>query len=66
MLGGGYFNPLSGYMNLVDSLSVSDKMHTVDGLFFPVPIVNLTNETGIEAGTRIAARPQCQRPRCWR
>ena len=49
MLGGGYFNPLTGYMNLADSLSVAEKMHTVDGLFFPVPIVNMTSETGIEA-----------------
>ncbi len=56
MLGGGYFNPLTGYMNLVDALSVAEKMHTVDGLFFPVPILNRTNETGIRAGSRIALR----------
>jgi len=56
MLGGGYFNPLTGYMNLSDALSVAEKMHTVDGLFFPVPILNLTNETGLKAGTRIALR----------
>ncbi|MCX2982342.1 sulfate adenylyltransferase [Halieaceae bacterium IMCC14734] len=56
MLGGGYFNPLTGYMNLADSLSVAEKMHTTDGLFFPVPIVNLTNESGVEAGQRIALR----------
>ena len=35
MLGGGYFNPLTGYMNLADALSVAEKLHTVDGLFFP-------------------------------
>lgn len=56
MLAGGYFNPLTGYMNLADSLSVAEKMQTVDGLFFPVPIVNLTNESGVEAGSRIALR----------
>ncbi len=56
MLGGGYFNPLTGYMNLTDSLSVADKMHTVDGLFFPVPIVNLTSDTSVRAGSRIALR----------
>ena len=56
MLGGGYFNPLTGYMNLADSLSVAENMHTTDGLFFPVPIVNLTNESGVEAGQRIALR----------
>lgn len=56
MLGGGYFNPLTGYMNLADALSVAEKMHTVDGLFFPVPVVNMTSESGIEAGSRIALR----------
>ncbi|MEH6582571.1 MAG: sulfate adenylyltransferase [Halioglobus sp.] len=56
MLGAGYFNPLTGYMNLADSLSVAEKLHTVDGLFWPVPIVNLTDEAGIEAGSRIALR----------
>ena len=56
MLAAGYFNPLTGYMNLADSLSVAENMHTIDGLFWPVPIVNLTDETGIEAGSRIALR----------
>lgn len=56
MLGAGYFNPLTGYMNLADSLNVAEKLHTVDGLFWPVPVVNLTSETGIEAGSRIALR----------
>ncbi len=56
MLGGGYFNPLSGYMNLADALSVAESMHTVGGLFFPVPILNRTKESGIEAGSRIALR----------
>jgi sulfate adenylyltransferase len=56
MMGGGYFNPLTGYMNLADALSVADNMHTADGLFFPVPVVNMTNETGVEAGSRIALR----------
>jgi sulfate adenylyltransferase len=31
-------------------------MYTVDGLFFPVPIINMTDETGVEAGSRIALR----------
>ncbi|MGC9329619.1 MAG: sulfate adenylyltransferase, partial [Candidatus Hinthialibacter sp.] len=38
MLGGGYFNPLKGFMNKEDSLSVADAMYTTDGLFWPVPI----------------------------
>ncbi|MEM8499253.1 MAG: sulfate adenylyltransferase [Pseudomonadota bacterium] len=56
MLAGGYFNPLSGYMNLADALSVAENMRTESGLFFPVPIVNLTNEEWVEAGSRIALR----------
>ena len=56
MLGGGYFNPLSGYMNLADALSVAENMTTSSGVFFPVPVVNMTDETGVEAGTRIALR----------
>ena len=57
MLGGGYFTPLSGYMNLTDALSVSHKMRTVDGLFWPVPILNLTDDiSGIEGASRIALR----------
>tara|TARA_R110002110_G_scaffold177902_1_gene382580 strand:- start:18307 stop:19488 length:1182 start_codon:yes stop_codon:yes gene_type:complete len=56
MLGAGYFNPLNGYMNLADTLSVADKLQTVDGLFWPVPIVNLTESADIAAGSRIALR----------
>lgn len=56
MLGGGYFNPLTGYMNLADSLSVAENMHTSSGLFFPVPIVNMTDDNSVTAGTRIALR----------
>ncbi|MCP3687082.1 MAG: sulfate adenylyltransferase [Gammaproteobacteria bacterium] len=41
MLAGGYFNPLTGYMNLADALSVAASMQTTSGQFFPVPILNL-------------------------
>lgn len=57
MLGGGYFTPLPGYMNVADALSVAQKMHTVDGLFWPVPVLNLTDDlSGIEGASRIALR----------
>ncbi len=57
MLGAGYFNPLTGYMNLADALSVAEKMQTTDGLFWPVPIVNLTKDvSGIQGQSRIALR----------
>ena len=56
MLGGGYFNPLTGYMNLADAMAVAENMHTTSGLFFPVPIVNMTDEASIEPGSRVALR----------
>jgi len=57
MLGAGYFTPLSGFMNLADSLSVSEKLHTVDGLFWPVPVINLSNDiSSIGDAKRIALR----------
>ena len=56
MLGAGYFNPLTGYMNLADAVSVAETMHTTDGLFWPVPIVNLTDSTDVQVGARIALR----------
>jgi len=42
MLAAGYFNPLTGYMNKEETLRVSKEMLTLDNLFWPVPIVNLT------------------------
>lgn len=57
MLGAGYFSPLPGFMNLADALSVAEKLHTVDGLFWPVPVVNLTDEIeSIGNARRIALR----------
>jgi len=57
MLGGGYFNPLTGYMNRADALSVADNMHTTSGLFWPTPVLNLVEDAGsIKAGDRIALK----------
>ncbi|CAA0115154.1 Sulfate adenylyltransferase [BD1-7 clade bacterium] len=57
MLGGGYFNPLTGFMNLADSLKVAKELHTDAGVFFPVPVVNLIKDASAIAGaTRIALR----------
>jgi sulfate adenylyltransferase len=57
MLGSGYFTPLDGYMNLSDSLGTAEKMVTADGLFWPVPIVNLLEDVPAAAGAgRIALR----------
>jgi sulfate adenylyltransferase len=57
MLGAGYFNPLTGFMNIADSLSVAEHLRTTSGLFWPVPIVNITNDvSGIKDAKRIALR----------
>jgi sulfate adenylyltransferase len=57
MLAGGYFNPLTGYMNKADSLSVAEKMETASGLFWPVPIVNVIPDPApIKDAKRIALR----------
>src|SRR6056300_1374101 len=57
MLGAGYFNPLTGYMNLDDALSVAETMHTKAGLFWPVPVMNLTNNAAdIKVGDEVALR----------
>jgi sulfate adenylyltransferase len=57
MLGGGYFTPLSGFMNLAEALSVAETMHTPDGLFWPVPVLNLIDDVAaIEGARRIALR----------
>ncbi|MBK6288921.1 MAG: sulfate adenylyltransferase [Pseudomonadales bacterium] len=57
MLGAGYFNPLTGYMNKADALSVAKNMRTVAGLFWPVPILNLSKDVAaIRGARRIALR----------
>lgn len=56
MLGAGYFNPLTGYMSLADAQAVADDMRTTGGLFWPVPIVNFTDDDSVAAGDRIALR----------
>ena len=57
MLGGGYFNPLTGFMNLADALNVSNFMETTSGLFFPVPILNIASDVStIEHVRHIALR----------
>ncbi len=57
MLGGGYFNPLTGYMNRADALSVAKSMKTTSGVFWPTPVMNLVPDAGdIKAGDRIALK----------
>jgi sulfate adenylyltransferase len=57
MLGGGYFNPLKGYMNVADAVSVSEKMQTVNGLFWPTPVLNVVEDaSAIKGAKRVALR----------
>src|SRR5512147_1554450 len=57
MMGSGYFNPLTGYMNKADALSVANNMKTTSGLFWPVPVLNLVQSAGsVKAGDRIALK----------
>ena len=57
MLGAGYFNPLTGFMDKNDALSVARTMHTGGGLFWPTPVLCLVESAGqIAAGDTIALR----------
>ncbi len=57
MLGGGYFSPLKGYMDVADAMGAADKMILTDGSFFPVPVMCLVESTdSIGDAKRIALR----------
>jgi sulfate adenylyltransferase len=57
MMAGGYFNPLTGYMNKADALGAAENMKTASGLFFPVPIVNMVEDASpIKDAKRIALK----------
>jgi sulfate adenylyltransferase len=55
MLGAGYFNPLTGYMNLADALKVAHELRTTSGLFWPVPIVNMVKDASAVRGKKLVA-----------
>ena len=59
MMAAGYFNPLMGYMNKEETLRVSKEMLTLNDIFWPVPIVNITtdaNSLDYTHGEEIALR----------
>ena len=57
MLGAGYFNPLTGYMNRADAISVAENLKTTDGLFWPTPVLNMTNDIdAVKGKKRLALR----------
>ena len=47
MLGGGYFTPLKGFMDLADILNVSEQMRLTSRLFWPTPVVNMVREDSL-------------------
>ena len=57
MMGGGYFSPLAGFMNVADAVSVAESMRMSGGEFFPVPILCLVEDaSAIGSAKRIALR----------
>lgn len=57
MMGAGYFNPLTGYMNKADALAAAEKLVTTGGVFFPVPVLNMVEDpSAIKDAKRIALK----------
>ncbi|NNC23669.1 sulfate adenylyltransferase [Salinisphaera sp. USBA-960] len=57
MLGAGYFTPLPGFMDKAEAQSVARDMRTHNGLFWPIPIVNIaTDIEAIRGAKRIALK----------
>jgi sulfate adenylyltransferase len=57
MMGGGYFSPLKGFMNLADAMGTCESMRMSDGRFFPVPVMCLLdNPDAVRGARRIALR----------
>ena len=56
MLGAGYFTPLQGFMTRADALSVATDLKTADGVFWPVPVLNMVERFDGNVGDRIALR----------
>lgn len=54
MLGAGYFTPLQGFMNRADALSVATDLKTDNGVFWPVPVLNMVERFDGNVGDRIA------------
>jgi sulfate adenylyltransferase len=57
MMGGGYFTPLTGYMNVADAMGTCESMTMSNGQFFPVPVMCLLSSVdAIQGAKRIALR----------
>ncbi|ADK83798.1 sulfate adenylyltransferase [Desulfarculus baarsii DSM 2075] len=57
MLGGGYFTPLTGYMNVADTMGVAENLRMTNGQFWPTPVVNMLSDvSAIKGAKRIALK----------
>ncbi|MDE0315763.1 MAG: sulfate adenylyltransferase [Candidatus Poribacteria bacterium] len=56
MLASGYFTPLTGYMNIAEATSVASDMKLPNGLFWPVPIMNIVPDDQITDAVKNADR----------
>ena len=56
MLASGYFTPLTGYMNIAESTSVASDMKLNNGLFWPVPIMNIVPDDQLTDAVKNADR----------
>ncbi|MGH8246307.1 MAG: sulfate adenylyltransferase [Gammaproteobacteria bacterium] len=57
MLGAGYFSPLPGFMDIADAMGVAERMRTKQGLFWPVPCLNLSPDiSAVRHARHIALR----------
>ena len=56
MLASGYFTPLTGYMNIAESIGVASAMKLSNGLFWPVPIMNIVPDDQLTDAVKNADR----------
>ena len=56
MLASGYFTPLTGYMNIAEATSVAAEMKLPNGLFWPVPVMNLVHDEQLTDAVKLAER----------
>ena len=56
MLASGYFTPLTGYMNIDAAISVATDMKLPNGLFWPVPVMNIVPSEQLTDAVRTADR----------
>ncbi|MCY3722532.1 MAG: sulfate adenylyltransferase [Candidatus Poribacteria bacterium] len=56
MLASGYFTPLTGYMNIAEATSVATDMKLSNGLFWPVPVMNIVPSAQLTDAVKNADR----------